>query len=172
MNQRNYFIPISLIVLGLFSSCSGPSEHNMTAVTNNAERNKATALLMQQFVNAHQTDSMANYMAADIVDYGDGSGPPLKTIDEVKGMLNSYFAAFPDVKQENLNAIAEGNQVAVFYDASGTFRGEIMGIKPTGKSFSVKDVDYFKFNDEGKIIEHRSIQLFSTIFQQAGAEMK
>jgi len=69
-------------------------------------------------------------------------------------------------------AIAEGNQVAVFGDWSGTFKGDLMGMKPTGKSAKWKDVDIYTFNDEGKITEHRSIQSMTSILWQVGAKMK
>ena len=76
------------------------------------------------------------------------------------------------VKGENLTAIAEGNQVAVFGDWSGTFKGEMMGMKPTNKSYEVKDVDLFTFNNDGKITEHRSVQSMQTMMMQVGAKMK
>jgi hypothetical protein len=47
-----------------------------------------------------------------------------------------------------------------------------MGMKPTGKSFKVKDVDLFTFNDEGKITEHRSVQSGKTMMDMVGAKMK
>jgi hypothetical protein len=47
-----------------------------------------------------------------------------------------------------------------------------MGMKPTGKSFKVKDVDLFTFNDEGMITEHRSVQSGKTLIDMAGAKMK
>ena len=47
-----------------------------------------------------------------------------------------------------------------------------MGMKPTGKTFHVKDVDLFTFNDEGKITEHRSVQSLQTMMMQVGATTK
>jgi len=47
-----------------------------------------------------------------------------------------------------------------------------MGMKPTGKSYKLKDVDLFTFNDEGKITEHRSVQSMETMLSQVGAKMK
>ena len=58
------------------------------------------------------------------------------------------------------------------YGASGTFKAELMGMKPTGKSFKVKDVDIYTFNDDGKITEHRSVQSMATMLSQVGAKMK
>ena len=80
------------------------------------------------------------------------------------------MTAFPDFKGENFTTIAEGNHVVVIGDWSGTFKGDLMGVKPTGKSFKVKDVDIFTFNDEGKITEHRSIQSIEHIMSQVGAK--
>jgi predicted ester cyclase len=96
---------------------------------------------------------------------------PTKGVDSAKKSFETFLAAFPDMKGENFTTIAEGNHVAVIGDWSGTFKGELMGMKPTGKSFKVKDVDIFTFNDEGKITEHRSIQSFATMFAQVGATM-
>jgi hypothetical protein len=47
-----------------------------------------------------------------------------------------------------------------------------MGMKPTNKSYKVKDVDLFTFNNEGKITEHHSVQSMQTMMTQVGAKMK
>jgi predicted ester cyclase len=46
-----------------------------------------------------------------------------------------------------------------------------MGMKATGKAFKIKDVDIFKFNDAGKIIEHRAVQSNETMARQLGMPM-
>ena len=140
--------------------------------TDMAAKNKETALAAQQSVNNHDADAVMKYAASDMVDYGDGSTPPAKGIDSCKAFLKGFLTAFPDIKGENFMAISEGNHVAVFGDWSGTFKGEMMGMKPTGKSFKVKDVDLFTFNDEGKITEHRSVQSSEIMMMQVGAKMK
>ncbi|MEP7107852.1 MAG: ester cyclase [Ferruginibacter sp.] len=144
----------------------GPSKTDM------AVKNKETALASQQAINNHDVNEVMKYASPDMVDYGDGNMPPVKGLDSCKFFLQSFFTAFPDIKGENLMAIAEGNHVAVFGDWSGTFKGEMMGMKPTGKSFKVKDVDLFTFNDEGKVTEHRSIQSSEIMMMQLGAKMK
>jgi predicted ester cyclase len=140
--------------------------------TDMAEKNKETALAALQSVNSQNKDGVFKDAVPDVVDYGDGSTPPAKGIDSCKAFLQGFLTAFPDYKGENLMALAEGNHVAVFGDWSGTFKGELMGMKPTGKSFKVKDVDLFTFNDEGKITEHHSVQSLETMMMQLGAKMK
>jgi predicted ester cyclase len=135
-------------------------------------RNKATALASQEALNAGKYDDMYKDFATDGSDYGDGSMAPVKGVDSMKAMFKSFINAFPDMKGENFIAVAEGNQVAVFGDWTGTFKNPLMGMKPTGKSFKFRDVDLFTFNDAGKITEHRSVQSFATILQQVGAKMR
>ncbi|HUE96059.1 MAG TPA: ester cyclase, partial [Longimicrobiaceae bacterium] len=48
-------------------------------------------------------------------------------------VLAIFFAAFPDLQIEILDAIAEGDRVAVRFSMSGTHLGEFQGIAPTFK---------------------------------------
>jgi len=149
------------------------SSATMTSSKNDMlEKNKENALASVKSFNDHNLDEAFKDVTTDAVDYGDGSMPPVKGLDSIKAGAQMFLKAFPDVKGENLTAIAEGNQVAVFGDWSGTFKGEMMGMKPTNKSYKVKDVDLFTFNNDGKITEHRSVQSMQTMMMQVGAKMK
>ena len=148
------------------------SSSSMSSSNNDMlERNKQTALAASGAVASHDADAVFKDAAADYTEYSDGSSAPVKGVDSSKKFFQTFLTAFPDIKGENLTAIAEGNQVAVFGDWSGTFKGELMGMKPTGKSFKFKDVDLYTFNDEGKITEHRSVQSMVTLLSQVGATM-
>jgi predicted ester cyclase len=166
---------LSCIALGCNSNPSTETKTDTSATSTNASKadmtgkNKETALAVLQSVNSHNVDAVLKDASPDMVDYGEGSTPPAKGIDSCKALLQMFLTAFPDIKGENLMAIAEGNHVAVFGDWSGTFKGEMMGMKPTGKSYKVKDVDLFTFNDAGKMTEHRSVQSNETIMMQVGA---
>jgi len=138
----------------------------MSAAGDMLEKNKSTALAsIQGFVN-HDLNAVLKDVAPDFVDYGDGSMTPIKGMDSCKAAIQSFLSAFPDIKGENLMALAEGDQVAVVGDWSGTFKGKMMNMEPTGKSFKMKDVDLFTFNGNGQITSHRSIQSMSTIMMQ------
>jgi hypothetical protein len=47
----------------------------------------------------------------------------------------------------------------------------MMGIKATGKSSKTRDTDIFKFNDEGKVVEHRSVMPMDVIWKGLDAKM-
>ncbi|MGB8193217.1 MAG: ester cyclase [Chitinophagaceae bacterium] len=135
------------------------------------ERNKKTALASVEAIASHDANNVLKDISPDAVDYGDGSMPPSKGADSIKAGIQSFMNAFPDYKGENLQAVADGDWVYVYGDWSGTFKNDLMGIKATGKSFKLKDVDIFKFNDEGKMTEHRAIIPWSVIMMQVGAKM-
>lgn len=134
------------------------------------ERNKKIALASVEAINAHNPDGVLKDATPDAIDYGEGSMPPVKGIDSIKVGMKAFLDAFPDYKGENLQAVADGDYVYVSGDWSGTFKKDMMGMKATGKSFKVKDVDIFKFNDEGKMTEHRAIVPWTVIMQQVGAQ--
>ena len=136
------------------------------------DKNKATALASLQAFCSGKMDEAFKDVTTDAVEYGDGSMAPVKGLDSIKSMGKVYMAAFPDYKGENFLVIGDGNQVAIFGDYSGTFKNPLMGMKPTGKTFKLKDVDLFTFNDAGKITEHRSVQSNKTMMEMIGAKMK
>ena len=61
-------------------------------------------------------------------------------------------AAFPDLQYTVEDQIAEGDKVVTRYTASGTHRGELMGIAPTGSRVEITGISITRVED-GKIEE-------------------
>ncbi len=168
----------TLLSVSLFIGCNDEKKDETTNKTESTdktnstedkeERNKKTALASVEGINAHDANVVLKDAAPDAVDYGDGSMAPTKSMDSVKAGLSAWLTAFPDVKGENLKAVADGDWVVVWGDWSGTWKGDFMGQKATGKSYKLKDADIFKFNDDGKITEHHSIQSNMVSAMQVG----
>lgn len=151
---------------GKDSSAMSGSTSGMSASAGMAEKNKATAMASIQGFITHDANAVLKDVSPDFVDYGDGSSPPIKGMDSCKAMINSMLATFPDIRGENLLAIADGDHVAIFGDWSGTFKGKMGNTSPTGKSFKIKDVDLFTFNSNGQISEHHSVQSMDAMMKQ------
>jgi len=134
------------------------------------ERNKKTALASVKAIETGNIDSVLKDVTDDAIDYGDGTGPSINNKDSLNVVIKSFNTAFPDWKGEHFMAAADGDYVYVYGDWSGTFKNDYMGMKATGKKLKVKDVDIFKFNDKGQIVEHRSIQNWSSMMSQAGGK--
>jgi len=135
------------------------------------ERNKQTALASVNGFRNRDVEAALKDVDNDAIEYGDGSINPVKGRDSVRKWMEAWFAAFPDLKGDDIMAAADGDHVMVCADWSGTWKNDFMGMKATGKSFKVKDVDIFKFNDAGKIIEHRNIQSHENMDKQLGMSM-
>jgi predicted ester cyclase len=175
MKKRIIFVlPVAIGMAYLFSSSGckpGGSNTATDTTTNMAAKNRQTALAVEMAINKHDPDGVVKDCTPDCVDYVDGSMKPAKGIDSVKAGLKGFFATFPDIKGENLVAAAQGDSVIVTGDWTGTFKGAMGPMKPTGKSFKVADADIFVFNKQGKIVSHRSVQSINTYIAQVGATM-
>ena len=168
-----------------FVACNNATTDHTTAAndttkmnnTNNSEeaneqRNKETALASERaFDNTNAINVVFKDADRNFVEYGDGSGRPIKSVDSVKAFLKDWLTAIPNYRGSDFTAVAEGNKVMVYGTWKGTWKNDLMGQKATAKSFTVKDVDYFTFNADGKMIEHRNVVPMSEIAQQIGLKM-
>ncbi len=134
------------------------------------ERNKQIALASMKGFENGNVDVILKDADKDAMDYGEGSMPSTKGNDSIRVGLKAWLDAVKDIKSENVTAVADGDYVMVYATWSGTWKNDFMGMKATGKSFKVNDADIFKFNDAGKIIEHRSVQSNETIGRQIGMQ--
>jgi predicted ester cyclase len=65
----------------------------------------------------------------------------------------TFREAFPDLKSEVIAMVVEGDEVWVHSAFTGTHKGELMGIPPTGKKVTVAVMDRVRTRD-GKAVEH------------------
>lgn len=137
---------------------------------NKEERNKKVIMTSMDALGSHNVNDMLKDAAPDCVDYGDGSMPAVKSRDSIAKMLQDWVGAFPDVKINDAKYVADGDWVMVWGEWTGTFKNPFMGMKPTNKSFKYKDVDIFKLNDDGKIVEHHNVQSPNAMMMMVGVQ--
>jgi predicted ester cyclase len=142
---------------------------NAGSAESKTERNKKIMMASFDAMASHNVNDMLKDCSADCVDYGDGSMPPVKGKDSIMKMINMWMNAFPDNKGNDLKYVADGDWVMVWGEWSGTFKNDFMGMKATNKSYKMKDVDIFKLNDAGQVVEHHNVQSPNTMMAQVGA---
>jgi predicted ester cyclase/predicted small secreted protein len=142
---------------------------NAESAESKAERNKKIMMASYDAMASHNVNDMLKDCSADCVDYGDGSMPPVKGKDSIIKMISMWMNAFPDNKGDDLKFVADGDWVMVWGEWSGTFKNDFMGMKATNKSYKMKDVDIFKLNDAGQVVEHHNVQSPNTMMMQVGA---
>lgn len=99
--------------------------------------------------------------------------------EEVPGFANDaagtrqrleYFAtAFPDIRLDVLDVIADERRGVARIRVTGTHEHEFMGIDATGRSIDLEMVDIVAFNDRGEVTEHWGYADNLTLLQQLGA---
>lgn len=156
---------------GTTGTDTAKSESAGAMTENKAERNKKIMMASFDAMASHNVNEMLKDCATDCVDYGDGSMPPVKGKDSIAKMINQWMTAFPDNKGSDLKFVADGDWVMVWGEWTGTFKNDFMGMKATNKSYRMKDVDIFKFNDAGQVVEHHNVQSPHTMMMQVGATM-
>ena len=103
----------------------------------------------EDFWNKANIFAFEKYYSADFIMHfpdGDQNG------EQYKGLCQAYFSAFPDLHITTDLLVAEGDKVTKVWTANCTHKGELMGIKPTGKQIVVKGIEVFRIVD-GKITE-------------------
>jgi len=70
----------------------------------------------------------------------------------IKQFISIYRTAYPDTHFTVEDQVAEGDKVATRWTATGTHRGELMGIAPTGKRVTVTGIAITRVTN-GKIVE-------------------
>jgi predicted ester cyclase len=84
------------------------------------------------------------------------------------GMAKVFYAAFPDLTQTIEDAFADDEKAAVRYTLTGTHRGDLMGLAPTGKKIAVAGMMTFHIVG-GKVTESSCIIDQMALMQQLGA---
>jgi predicted ester cyclase len=80
----------------------------------------------------------------------------------------AFYEAFPDGHHTFDEVIAEGDKVVTAGTFSGTNRGSLQGMPPTGRRISMP-VMHVDTVHGGKIVRHRGVANFMDLMQQLGA---
>jgi len=94
-------------------------------------------------------------------------GIDVKGPEGFKQNVAMYRTAFPDFQAKIVDVIGEGDRVAVRFTMTGTFKGEMLGIAPTGKRLDTKGAVFVRFAG-GKEVEAFSFTDMLTWNQQLG----
>jgi steroid delta-isomerase-like uncharacterized protein len=111
--------------------------------------------------------SLPNVFTSDAVIHDPG-GAEYRGADVIRRAVEAFLDAFPDLRFDVEDRIAENDRVAIRFRAGGTHRGEFRGVAPTGKSMSYTGVIIIRFED-GKIAEYWGISDVLSILEQLGA---
>ncbi len=132
-----------------------------------AEENKALVRrLFEEVWNQWKLDVIDELFASDFVHHeptvGEVRGP-----GDYKKYISILLTAFPDVQLTIEDQIAQGDKVVTRWTLTGTHKGELMGVPPTGVQVTWTGISIDRFAG-GKFVESWVIADDFSLFQQLG----
>lgn len=108
-------------------------------------------------------------LVADDAEHHDPADPPDVPAgpEGEKRRIELYQSAFPDATLEIEDVVAEGDEVAVRWTATGTHEGEFMGVEPTGNEVEIAGLEIRRIED-GRIAESWAVFDALGLLQQLG----
>jgi steroid delta-isomerase-like uncharacterized protein len=123
---------------------------------------------LYELVSAGDIDAFGELLADDFVEHEETPGlEPTK--EGVKQFFHMYRTAFPDLGIEPQDILASGDKVVARARATGTHKGEFLGMPASGKSVDVQLIDIIRFGDDGLAREHWGVFDALAMLQQLGA---
>jgi steroid delta-isomerase-like uncharacterized protein len=87
--------------------------------------------------NQGSLSALDELTAPEAVAHVVGHRGPIQGVDAIRQTVVMYRSAFPDIHYTVEDQIAEGDKVLSRWTIRATHRGELQGIPPTGKSFTI-----------------------------------
>lgn len=103
--------------------------------------------------NAHDPDAVAAVFAEDAVVRDAGSPAESRGRAAVRARAAALLAAFPDLRLERLALVIDGRSHADRWRMSGTHRGTLFGVAPTGRAVRVEGATFTRLGADGLVAE-------------------
>jgi predicted ester cyclase len=116
------------------------------------EKNKANVRRLIEEVYSGGKLSVLGELLAPAYVYHDSTGD-IKGPEGMKQNVTAYKKALPDMKVKVDRLVAEGDMVAGVITYTGTFKGELMGMAPTGKSLKMSALVLSRHGKDGRQLE-------------------
>jgi len=158
--QKTYAIAVAFAIIAILIGCAKEPSVDMTA-----EENKS--LLQRYFdeMNKGNESYLDEYFATDYIYHGPAGE---LNVEGFKAMHSMFLSAFPDAIASVEDIIAVGDKVATRWKISGTHRGELQGIAPTGKEVTITGIIITRV-EGGKVVEEWEAFNQLSLMQQLGA---
>ena len=135
-----------------------------------SEENKAIVRRSyEEIINTGDFDRAEEFFTPNFVEHE--QVPGLEGSPGLEGFKQSFSMlrrAFPDLRMDVQDMIAEGDKVVAHVSVHGTHQGEFMGMPPTGNQIEITATDIFRL-EGGKIAEHWGNSDTLGMVQQLGA---
>ncbi len=121
-----------------------------------------------ELINKGDVEGAGDLLADDFIENEVAPGlPPTKA--GTKELFAMMIAAFPDLRFEAEDILADGDKVVGRAKVTGTNTGSFMGMPATDKAIDIQAIDIVQFGEDGLAHEHWGIMDMVSMMQQLGA---
>ncbi|MCA1561441.1 MAG: ester cyclase [Chloroflexi bacterium] len=135
-----------------------------TPVATTAEENKALVRRYIETWNRGDLQGMALFWAPEMVHHTRFGSHGYEAVINIVG---EFMRAFPDLRFEIEDLVADGDRVASRMTAHGTHQDEYMGVPATGKQINCSVFGIARVAD-GKLVEHWGVTDELQLIEQIG----
>ena len=132
------------------------------------EQNKQLVHQFFEALDRYDTEMVDQLVSSTNYSFHFSGMPPMDWNTNKEQFLAPFNKAFPDLRRNIVDMVAEGDKVAVSINVTGTYKGEFQGIPATGKHVSFTAMDILTIID-GKITEEWATADMMGLMQQIGA---
>lgn len=102
-------------------------------------------------LNKHDLDANDSLVANDVKTMGPGAARSMN-LDEGRMYTKRFFDAFPDLRFDVMDIVAQGDKVAVSWVAKGTHKGVLVSpsgenIPPTNRTATTPGATFYEFRN-------------------------
>jgi steroid delta-isomerase-like uncharacterized protein len=119
-----------------------------------------------ELLESREPAKVDEFFAPEFVSHNMPTGLPAG-VEGVRRFIATFAAALPDLTVTIDVLVAENDLVAVSTTMSGTHRGPLMGIPPSGRRLAVDGTDIVRLKDE-RIVEHSGLTNTVGLMRQVG----
>jgi steroid delta-isomerase-like uncharacterized protein len=117
------------------------------------EANKAVVMrVVEEMWNRGDPAAVEELIVPEMVEHG-AFGAGIGGRDDAHATVTHFRAAFPDLKLDVEQLIAEGDDVVLHWVGQGTHEGEFMGMPPSGTKVTARGLDIYRIAN-GQVVEH------------------
>lgn len=107
---------------------------------------------VEALFNRGELERVEEFVTPDFVNHEAWHGED-PGVEGFRLRLRRLHDAFPDMRMQVEDMVAEGDRVAYRATLTGTHRGELLGIPATGRSFRAQQMHFLRLED-GRAAEH------------------
>jgi steroid delta-isomerase-like uncharacterized protein len=118
------------------------------------EKKEKMRRLLEEAFGEGKTELVDELLHSDFVCYDPNSeSGEIRGADAIKGEIEYFHSAVPDLTWRVVDQIAEGEKVVTRWEASGTHQGEFFGVPGSGRRIEMSGIQIDRFGESGKLVE-------------------